>query len=71
MSPLSEEERTCIACGMLDPPGGLELGSESGGAEYEWFCREVAACVTRVAANLKRDGRDAEEAAYRIRRKLL
>ncbi len=44
---------TCVACGRTDPPGGLRLGTEGGGAEYEWFCRDGVACAARCAENIQ------------------
>lgn len=52
---LDESERTCAACGAVDPEGGLRLGPEGGGAEYEWFCRLTRQCVQRCAENVQRE----------------
>jgi hypothetical protein len=54
MSKLGEEERRCQACNMVDPPGGLQLGPEGGGAEYEWFCADEVACVIRCGENVRK-----------------
>jgi hypothetical protein len=52
---------------MLDPPGGLELGPEGGGADFEWFCRDGVACALRIAANIREFGSESEEARYEDR----
>ena len=46
------------ACGMANPPGGLRLGTEGGGAEYEWFCRNSVDCATRCAAIIRQEKSD-------------
>jgi hypothetical protein len=54
---LDEDERRCHACGMADPPGGLRLGTEGGGAEYEWFCKNIVACVDRCGQQVRKEDR--------------
>lgn len=55
MSPLDASERQCAACGAVDPPGGLRLGPEGGGADYEWFCKRNQACLDRIAKQMKKE----------------
>jgi hypothetical protein len=43
----------CKACGRINPPGGLTLGPEGGGAEYEWFCRDAVACAEEIARQIR------------------
>ena len=49
---MSGDEYTCVACGAVNPPRGLRLGTEGGGADYEWFCRDMVACAERIAAQI-------------------
>lgn len=50
-------EEACVACGKVNPPGGLRLGTEGGGAEYEWFCRSSVDCAERCAEVIRKEKR--------------
>lgn len=49
---LAAEPRQCVACGVEEPKGGLRLGTEGGGAEYEWFCRWSVECARRIGQQM-------------------
>jgi len=47
------DDAYCTACGAVNPPGGLRLGPEGGGAEYDWFCTNAVECAERIAAQIR------------------